>query len=93
MAFTKASFQEIVERIHTIPSLPEVVTQVCRLVNDPDYFVQSKLLITALSVIFLTIHKNFVLFGRIAVSTLLRTACGGYLTLLGYEVALLTLIA
>ena len=63
------------------------------LVNDPDYFVQSKLLITALSVIFLTIHKNFVLFGRIAVSTLLRTACGGYLTLLGYEVALLTLIA
>lgn len=36
VAFTKASFQEIVERIHTIPSLPEVVTQVCRLVNDPD---------------------------------------------------------
>lgn len=36
MAITRASFQEIVDRIHTIPSLPEVVTQVCRLVNDPD---------------------------------------------------------
>lgn len=36
MTITRASFQEIVDRIHTIPSLPEVVTQVCRLVNDPD---------------------------------------------------------
>lgn len=63
------------------------------LVNDPGYFVQSKLLVTALSVIFLTIHKNFVLFGLIPVSLLLRAACGGYLTLLGYEVTLLTLIA
>jgi HD-like signal output (HDOD) protein len=31
----RASFEEIVDRVHTIPSLPEVVTQVCRLVNDP----------------------------------------------------------
>ena len=36
MAITRASFDEIIERVHTIPSLPEVVTQVCRLVNDPD---------------------------------------------------------
>lgn len=35
MAITKTSFQDIIERIHTIPSLPEVVTQVVRLVNDP----------------------------------------------------------
>jgi HD-like signal output (HDOD) protein len=35
MSLTRASFREIVERIHTIPSLPEVVTQVCKLVNDP----------------------------------------------------------
>ena len=36
MAITRATFNEIVERIHTIPSLPEVVTQVVRLVNDPN---------------------------------------------------------
>ena len=35
MSLTRASFEDIVERIHTIPSLPEVVTQVVRLVNDP----------------------------------------------------------
>ncbi|MFW5829037.1 MAG: HDOD domain-containing protein [Planctomycetota bacterium] len=35
MACTRASFQDIVERVHTIPSLPEVVTQVVRMVNDP----------------------------------------------------------
>jgi HD-like signal output (HDOD) protein len=36
VAITRATFNEIVERIHTIPSLPEVVTQVVRLVNDPN---------------------------------------------------------
>lgn len=36
MALTRASFEDIIERIHTIPSLPEVVTQVVRLVNDPN---------------------------------------------------------
>lgn len=36
MALTRASFADIIERIHTIPSLPEVVTEVCKLVNDPD---------------------------------------------------------
>lgn len=36
MTMNRASFQDIIERIHTIPSLPEVVTQVCRLVNDPN---------------------------------------------------------
>jgi len=35
MPISRSSFQDIVERIHTIPSLPEVVMQVCRLVNDP----------------------------------------------------------
>jgi len=35
MPISKANFQDIIERIHTIPSLPEVVTQVVRLVNDP----------------------------------------------------------
>jgi HD-like signal output (HDOD) protein len=35
MPLTRASFQDIIERIHTVPSLPEVVMQVCRLVNDP----------------------------------------------------------
>ncbi len=35
MSITRTSFEEIVDRIHTIPSLPEVVTQVVRLVNDP----------------------------------------------------------
>lgn len=34
MPLSRASFQDIIERIHTIPSLPEVVMQVCRLVND-----------------------------------------------------------
>jgi hypothetical protein len=28
MALTRASFEDIIDRIHTIPSLPEVVTQV-----------------------------------------------------------------
>ena len=32
---SRASFLEIIERIHTIPSLPEVVMQVAKLVNDP----------------------------------------------------------
>jgi HD-like signal output (HDOD) protein len=36
MAVTRASFEEIIDRIHTVPSLPEVVTQVVRLVNDPN---------------------------------------------------------
>ncbi len=35
MPLSRSSFQDIIERIHTIPSLPEVVMQVCRLVNDP----------------------------------------------------------
>lgn len=34
MPLSRASFQDIIERIHTVPSLPEVVMQVCRLVND-----------------------------------------------------------
>jgi HD-like signal output (HDOD) protein len=36
VTLTRASFADIVKRIHTIPSLPEVVSQVCRLVNDPN---------------------------------------------------------
>lgn len=35
MPISRATFQDIVGRIHTVPSLPEVVMQVCRLVNDP----------------------------------------------------------
>ena len=35
MTISRASFEEIIERVHTIPSLPEVVSQVCRLVNEP----------------------------------------------------------
>ncbi|HYE07576.1 MAG TPA: HDOD domain-containing protein [Planctomycetota bacterium] len=31
----RATFRQIVDRVHTVPSLPEVVTQVCRLINDP----------------------------------------------------------
>ena len=36
MPKNRASFQEIIERVHTVPSLPEVVTEVCRLVNEPN---------------------------------------------------------
>ncbi len=36
MTITRANFQAIIERVATVPSLPEVVTQVCQLVNDPD---------------------------------------------------------
>ncbi len=35
MTKNRATLEEIIERVHTIPSLPEVVTQVSRLVNDP----------------------------------------------------------
>ena len=35
MTLSRSSFQDIIERIHTVPSLPEVVIQVCRMVNDP----------------------------------------------------------
>ncbi len=35
MTINRASFQDIIERIHTVPSLPEVVMSVCKLVNDP----------------------------------------------------------
>lgn len=31
----KVSFNEIVGRVHNVPSLPEVVTEVVRLINDP----------------------------------------------------------
>ena len=36
MGFTGTTFQEIVDRVHTIPSLPEVVTKVVNMVNDPN---------------------------------------------------------
>jgi HD-like signal output (HDOD) protein len=36
MAVTRATFEDIIDRIHTVPSLPEVVTQVVKLVNDPN---------------------------------------------------------
>ena len=36
MTVTRANFRDIIDRINTVPSLPEVVTQVCQLVNDPD---------------------------------------------------------
>ncbi len=35
MGFTGTTFQDIVDRVHTIPSLPEVVTKVVNMVNDP----------------------------------------------------------
>lgn len=35
MPHTRATLQDIIGRIHTVPSLPEVVTEVCRLVNEP----------------------------------------------------------
>jgi HD-like signal output (HDOD) protein len=35
VSITRATFQDIIERVHTIPSLPEVVMQVVTLVNDP----------------------------------------------------------
>ncbi len=35
MTETRISFQDLIERIHNVPSLPEVVTRVVRLVNDP----------------------------------------------------------
>ena len=34
MTITRANLSDIIARVHTVPSLPEVVTQVCRLVND-----------------------------------------------------------
>jgi HD-like signal output (HDOD) protein len=34
MTISRASLSDIIARVHTVPSLPEVVTQVCRLVND-----------------------------------------------------------
>jgi HD-like signal output (HDOD) protein len=34
-SISRATFREIVERVQNVPSLPEVVTQVCRLINDP----------------------------------------------------------
>jgi len=34
MTITRATLTDIIARVHTVPSLPEVVTQVCRLVND-----------------------------------------------------------
>jgi HD-like signal output (HDOD) protein len=34
MTITRASLSDIIARVHTVPTLPEVVTQVCRLVTD-----------------------------------------------------------
>lgn len=36
MGFTGTTFQQLVDRVHTIPSLPEVVTKVVSMVNDPN---------------------------------------------------------
>jgi HD-like signal output (HDOD) protein len=35
VAISRASFADIIDRIESIPTLPEVVTEICRLVNDP----------------------------------------------------------
>ena len=36
MAISRLTMNEIVERIHTIPTLPEVVNKLIKMVNDPD---------------------------------------------------------
>ncbi len=36
MGLTDTNLEDIVSRVHTIPSLPEVVTQVVNMVNDPN---------------------------------------------------------
>lgn len=45
-----------------------------------------KYALTALSLFFLVIHKNFTLFGSLKVSHLIYASFGGYLTLIVYEI-------
>jgi hypothetical protein len=59
--------------------------------NSTEKFVHFKLALTSLALIFLIIHHNHQLIGKLQIRHLLYLILFGYLTLIGYEVALLTI--
>ncbi|MDY6828986.1 MAG: DUF5658 family protein, partial [Pseudomonadota bacterium] len=59
--------------------------------TNPDQFVYFKISLTALALVFLIVHKNFVIFGRLPIRWILFGTAAGYLGLIGYEVVLLNL--
>ena len=48
-----------------------------------------KYLVTAVSIVFILIHKNFLVFGRLRVSSLIYVFFSVYLTLIAYEAVVL----
>lgn len=61
--------------------------------QDPALFVVLKFALTGFAVIFLVIHKNFLLFNRLRVQYLLWVFLAGYALLIGYELLLLAHLA
>lgn len=59
--------------------------------DSAEKFVHFKLALTSLALIFLVIHHNVQLSMRLKVRHLLYSILFGYITLIGYEVALLTI--
>ncbi|SDW64722.1 hypothetical protein SAMN05421882_102024 [Nitrosomonas communis] len=59
--------------------------------DSTEKFVHFKLALTSLALIFLIIHHNHQLIAKLQVRHLLYLILFGYLTLIGYEVALLTI--
>ena len=60
--------------------------------TDVHMFVQLKIALTSLSLILLVIHKNFMVGGMLRVLHVLYFFCGCYLTLIGYELYLFSLV-
>lgn len=60
--------------------------------TDVRHFVYAKIALTCLSVVLLVIHKNFRVFGTLRVMHLLYGILAGYLTLVGYEIWLFSLL-
>lgn len=59
--------------------------------DSTEKFVHYKLVLTSLALIFLVIHHDVQLIARLQVKHLLYSILFGYITLIGYEVALLTI--
>ncbi|SFM24711.1 hypothetical protein SAMN05421863_10195 [Nitrosomonas communis] len=70
----------------------ELNTFIAILIEDStEKFVHFKLALTSLALIFLIIHHNYQLIAKLQVKHLLYLILFGYITLIGYELALLTI--
>ena len=69
----------------------ELNTLMARLIEtDVQQFINVKIALTGLSLVFLVVHKNFRLWGSFTVTHLIYGICIGYSVLVAYELRLLT---